>query len=64
MWIFARATSDFPHWDFDDPQRAFPRKMSDHLKRRVFYENAAELYGLPSFEESKAKLAAKQTVTV
>lgn len=51
--------TDFPHWDFDDPHRAFPRKMSDHLKRRIFYETAAELYGLPSFEEAKQKLAAK-----
>ena len=51
--------TDFPHWDFDDPNRAFPRKMSDHLKRRIFYDNAAELYGLPSFEAAKAKLATK-----
>jgi len=38
--------TDFPHWDFDDPARVFPRKMSEDLRRRIFYESAAELYGL------------------
>lgn len=46
--------TDFPHWDFDDPDRAFPKKMSDQLKRRIFYENAAELYGLPNLEQKLA----------
>ena len=40
--IFA---SDYPHWDFDSPQQAFPRLPAD-LKRRIFIENARELYGL------------------
>jgi len=56
--------TDFPHWDFDDPDRAFPKKMSEHLKRRIFYENAAEMYGLPSLAETQAKMAAKQAVAV
>lgn len=51
--------SDFPHWDFDDPRRALPRQMPDDLRRRIFYDNAAELYGLPSLEETQAKRAAK-----
>lgn len=51
--------SDFPHWDFDDPRRVFPRAMSSDLKRRIFYENAAELYGLPSLEETLRRRAAK-----
>ncbi len=52
--------TDFPHWDFDEPSRAFPKKMSDHLRKRIFYENAAELYGLPSLEETTAKMAANR----
>lgn len=39
--------SDYPHWDFDDPKRAFPR-LPDGLKRRIFCENARELYNLPA----------------
>jgi predicted TIM-barrel fold metal-dependent hydrolase len=38
-------SSDYPHWDFDSPQQAFPRLPAD-LKRRIFAENARELYGL------------------
>ncbi|MDF2726034.1 MAG: amidohydrolase [Paenibacillus sp.] len=38
--------SDYPHWDFDSPQHAFP-KLPDPLWERIFYQNAAELYGLP-----------------
>ena len=39
--------SDYPHWDFDDPKRAFP-PMPAGLKRRIFCENARELYSLPA----------------
>ncbi|MBD2845956.1 amidohydrolase [Paenibacillus sp. IB182496] len=39
--------SDYPHWDFDSPLKAFP-KMSAERRERIFYANAAELYGLPS----------------
>lgn len=39
-------SSDYPHWDGDDPRHAFPRKLDDELKARIFWKNAAELYGL------------------
>jgi len=36
--------SDYPHWDFDNPLMAFNFFPAD-LKRRIFVENALELYG-------------------
>ncbi|TLS51657.1 amidohydrolase [Paenibacillus antri] len=39
--------SDYPHWDFDNPFKSFP-KMDDGMWDRIFYRNAAELYGLPA----------------
>lgn len=41
-------STDFPHWDFDDPVRAFPSQMTQSLRNRILYDNAAELYNLPS----------------
>ena len=38
-------SSDYPHWDNDSPLRAFPRLPAE-LKERIFWKNAAELYGL------------------
>jgi len=41
-------STDFPHWDFDDPSRAFPSRMPAGMKERILYDNAAELFGLPA----------------
>lgn len=38
--------SDWPHWDWDDPATTFP-KLPERLHRRIFAENARELFGLP-----------------
>jgi predicted TIM-barrel fold metal-dependent hydrolase len=37
--------SDYPHWDFDSPTRAFPT-LPHAWKDRIFSENARALYGL------------------
>ncbi len=39
--------SDYPHWDFDDPQHAFPASLDPEIRERIFFKNAAELYELP-----------------
>jgi predicted TIM-barrel fold metal-dependent hydrolase len=39
-------SSDYPHWDFDDPKQIFGR-MPKGARRRIFRDNALELYGLP-----------------
>jgi predicted TIM-barrel fold metal-dependent hydrolase len=36
--------TDYPHWDFDAPDRAFPIKLSPELERKVKVENALNLY--------------------
>ncbi|HVC33945.1 MAG TPA: amidohydrolase family protein [Chloroflexota bacterium] len=38
--------SDYPHWDADDPDEAFPVQIPPELERKIYYENAAKLYGL------------------
>lgn len=37
-------SSDYPHWDFDDPQRALAAVPPD-LRRRILYDNPRALYG-------------------
>jgi uncharacterized protein len=36
-------STDYPHWDFDHPHRAFP-KLPEALHRRIFVENALDAF--------------------
>jgi uncharacterized protein len=53
MWNWGDAehvlmfSTDYPHWDFDHPARAISPRFGEAIRRRVFRENATELYGLP-----------------
>jgi hypothetical protein len=38
-------STDYPHWDSDDPLAAF-RAVPQPLQRRNFHDTAAGLYGL------------------
>jgi predicted TIM-barrel fold metal-dependent hydrolase len=38
-------STDYPHWDTDTPETAY-RRLPEPMKQRIFYGNAAELYGL------------------
>lgn len=37
-------SSDFPHWDFDDPARVLPSLVPPEWRDRFYRENALELY--------------------
>ncbi|HEX4203406.1 MAG TPA: amidohydrolase family protein [Ktedonobacteraceae bacterium] len=42
MFMFA---TDYPHWDFDSPDEAIPGGLPADVRRRIFYDNARELFG-------------------
>ena len=42
MMLFA---TDYPHWDFDDPQYVMAR-LPKHMRQAIAYDNARQLYGL------------------
>ncbi|MBZ9936903.1 amidohydrolase [Mesorhizobium sp. BR1-1-16] len=46
-WDRVLFASDYPHWDFDDPQRAMPLPLSRERRDRFFLKNALDLYGIP-----------------
>jgi predicted TIM-barrel fold metal-dependent hydrolase len=45
-WDRLLYASDYPHWDFDDPFRAFPIKMSEEESRMLLHDNAVKFYQL------------------
>jgi predicted TIM-barrel fold metal-dependent hydrolase len=42
-------STDYPHWDFDAPDRALPTDLSPELRRQILSGNAHRLY---KFKES------------
>ena len=43
---FLMFSTDYPHWDFDAPDRAIPNTIKGELREKIMWKNAAELYGL------------------
>jgi predicted TIM-barrel fold metal-dependent hydrolase len=39
-------SSDYPHWDFDDPRYAFKTPLTEVERRKIFNGNARALYKL------------------
>lgn len=39
-------STDYPHWDFDDPDRAIKAKLPPAAREKIFGGNAMALYGL------------------
>lgn len=45
-WDRMLYSSDYPHWDYDDPARVFRFPLSQERREMVFGGNAMKLYGL------------------
>lgn len=39
-------STDYPHFDFDDPNAAIPRALPDDLRDKILWKNAAAFYDL------------------
>ena len=39
-------STDYPHWDYDDPRAAFKVRLSDEVDQAIFRDNAKALYRL------------------
>jgi predicted TIM-barrel fold metal-dependent hydrolase len=44
-------STDYPHWDFDSPERAFPDVVDRRIRENVFLNNARKLYRFEKSEE-------------
>ena len=38
-------STDYPHWDFDDPKWAFKVQLPEATREAIFRGNAKALYG-------------------
>ncbi len=45
-WDRVLFATDYPHWDYDNPARALPLRMTETQRRGVFLENAKAVYGI------------------
>jgi predicted TIM-barrel fold metal-dependent hydrolase len=36
--------TDYPHWDYDDPDMVLPMPLPEQKRRDFFLNNAAKLY--------------------
>ena len=45
-WDKLMFSSDYPHWDFDDPRYVFKFPLDEDKRAKLFRENAKALYGL------------------
>lgn len=43
-WDRLMFSTDYPHWDYDDPRRSIPIALSEDERRRLFFGNALDTY--------------------
>ena len=46
-WDRLLFSTDYPHWDYDDPRYCIRFRMTDAQRSMLFRDNARALYGLP-----------------
>jgi predicted TIM-barrel fold metal-dependent hydrolase len=44
-WDRLLFATDYPHWDYDDPNYAFPLQVPESRRQDLFRDNARALYG-------------------
>ena len=44
-WDRVLFASDYPHWDFDDPRQAIPRRLGEARRRMILSGNGRAFYG-------------------
>jgi predicted TIM-barrel fold metal-dependent hydrolase len=52
-------STDYPHFDFDDPQQAIPRSLSETTREKLFWKNAAAFYELDVPDAPRSSQAAE-----
>jgi predicted TIM-barrel fold metal-dependent hydrolase len=45
-WDRLLFSTDYPHWDFDDPRHAFRAPLSAAQRDQVLFGNAQKFYGI------------------
>ena len=50
-------STDYPHWDFDSPDRALPTQLPSDVRRGILHDNAAALYELTPAQVESAPIA-------
>ena len=52
-------STDYPHFDFDDPVAAIPRSLPAGTREKIMWKNAADFYGLDSAASAMPSRAAE-----
>lgn len=52
-------STDYPHFDFDDPDAAIPKSLPDGTRDKIFWKNAANFYDLDVEEKATPHQAAE-----
>ncbi|MFL1874776.1 amidohydrolase family protein [Hansschlegelia beijingensis] len=51
-------STDYPHFDFDDPNAAIPRALPETTREKILWRNGAEFYGVSDAPKSERPLEA------